>query len=201
MQKNRLKIIAPVLIILAIVGLWFAKNNEKPKDFIYENQDKNYSINNITAVKVNLEGADFSLDATKQVDFNKFIGLPALIDYGSDSCIPCKAMAPALKKLNEEFAGKAFIKFADFKKYRGIERNVPINIIPSQVFFNADGSPFIPSYELAQEIPLIRKLDPNGNHIFTMHRGGLTEEDMRKILVEMGVKQCFMSGLYEFQRL
>lgn len=49
-------------------------------------------------------GADFSLAATEAIDFEMMssYGLPMIIDYGSDSCIPCKQMAPVLETMNRE---------------------------------------------------------------------------------------------------
>jgi len=67
--------------------------------------------------------------------------------------------------------------------------NFPVSVIPTQVFFNADGTPFVPSDELAQEIEftLYSSKDTN-EHIYTVHQGGVTEGQMRKIFAEMGVE-------------
>ena len=85
-------------------------------------------------------------------------------------------------------AGKAVIKFVDVWEYADAANNVPIQVIPTQVIFNADGTLFVPSDKLAAEIEFImyssRETD---EHVFTVHQGGITEEDMRKILKEMGV--------------
>ena len=67
------------------------------------------------------DGADFSLAVTEAVDFQEMssYGLPMIIDYGSDSCIPCKQMALVLETMNKEMENKAFIKFVDvWKIYR-----------------------------------------------------------------------------------
>ena len=49
-----------------------------------------------------VEGADFSLVVTEAVDFKELAKyeLPIIVDYGSDSCIPCKEMAPVLEAMN-----------------------------------------------------------------------------------------------------
>ena len=116
-------------------------------------------------------------------------GIPAIIDYGADSCVPCKEMAPVLETLNEEMYGKAFIKFADVWQYADAASNVPVQVIPTQVLVNADGTPFVPSEELASQIQFtMYGHRDTGEHVFTVHQGGLTEEQMRLILAEMGVK-------------
>ena len=112
-----------------------------------------------------------------------------IVDYGADTCIPCKEMAPVLEKANEEFQGKAFIKFINVWDYPDAANNVPVQVIPTQVLFNADGTPFVPSEELATQIEfLMYSHRETGEHVFTVHQGGLTEEQMRAILKEMGVE-------------
>ncbi|MBQ7964871.1 MAG: thioredoxin family protein [Ruminococcus sp.] len=179
------KILIPVLIVAVIGGIWIFKT-------VSEKSAEDPSSSQETAdLPSNLEGADFSLIATKQINFEELAeyGLPVIADYGADSCIPCKQMAPVLKKLNTEMYGKAFIKFVDVWQYNEASSNVPVQVIPTQVLFNADGTPFVPSDELAKEIKFDMYSDKtSGKHIFTVHQGGLTEEQMRTILAEMGVK-------------
>lgn len=75
------------------------------------------------------------------------------------------------------------------EKIQGAANNVPVQVIPTQVLFNADGTPFVPSEELQQEIEFVMYSDrKSGEHVFTVHQGGLTEEQFRKILKEMRVE-------------
>ena len=47
---------------------------------------------------------------------------------------------------------------------------------------------FVPSDELAGQIEFVQYMSKDtGEHVFTVHQGGLTEEQMRMILAEMGV--------------
>ncbi len=191
MEKKKsllLKILIPVAIIATIAVMWIIKNNTENKTALTETLQ---TTQNFNEVPEQLKDADFSLNADEEIDFSALAeyGLPVIADYGADSCIPCKEMAPVLKTMNREMYGKAFIKFVDVWKYGEAAANVPVQIIPTQVFFNADGSPFVPSNELAAEIEFIMYSDRESNeHAFTVHQGGLTEEQMRKILKEMGVE-------------
>lgn len=176
-KKNIIKILIPGLILLVIGGIYFFKNppvqNQEPE--------------NTTTP----EDAAFTLTATEAIDFEALAehGLPIIVDYGSDSCIPCQQMAPVLETMNEEMTGKAFIKFVDVWKYADAANNVPVQVIPTQVLVNADGTPFVPSDELAQTIEFILYSSrETGEHVFTVHQGGMTEEQMRLILAEMGVE-------------
>ncbi len=179
------KILVPVLIVAVIGGIWFFKSISEKNI-----QEPSFSQGS-SDLPDNLKDADFSLNVTKEIDFKALseYGLPIIADYGADSCIPCKQMAPVLKTLNAEMQGKAFIKFVDVWKYYEAAANVPVQVIPTQVFFNADGTPFVPSDKLAKEIQFDMYSDKStGKHTFTVHQGGLTEAQMRAILKEMGVE-------------
>lgn len=171
MNKNKIiKIIVPIVIVAVVAGIWIFKNTQtKPKD-------------------VSVKGADFALAATAiDLDALKAHELPIIIDFGADSCIPCKEMAPVLKSLNEEMQGKAIIKFVDVWKYAEAAADFPVQVIPTQVIFDADGKPYTPSKDLGIELAMYSAKD-TGEHIFTVHQGGLTEEQMRAILKDMEVE-------------
>ena len=176
------KILIPILIVAVIGVMWFVKNQPSDSELII--------VTDPTGDQ--LDGADFSLNATELIDYEALseYGLPIIVDYGADSCIPCKEMAPVLKTLNAEMQGKAFIKFVDVWQYYEAAANVPIQLIPSQVIFNPDGTPYEPSGEVVDQIGGFKMYSDqeSGEHIFTVHEGGLTEEQMRLILAEMGVE-------------
>ncbi len=184
MKYKRAKSIGVILLIIIAIGaIYLMKNNT-------ENQSTQPLFSGDSEM-AELKDADFSLESTEMIDYEALskYGLPIIVDYGSDSCIPCKEMAPVLKTMNSETQGKAFIKFVDVWKYDAAE-NVPVQVIPTQVLVNADGSPFLPSDELASQIEFTMYSSKDTNeHIFTTHQGGLTEEQMRAILAEMGVAQ------------
>lgn len=173
-KKLLAKILVPILIAVTLTIIWIVKTHPTPTPI-----DK--QTGNV---------ADFVLEATSiDLDILKGYNMPIVIDFGADSCIPCKEMAPVLKTLNAEMQGKAIIKFVDVWKNGDAAKNFPIQVIPTQVFYTADGKPFTPSEALSREIEFTLYSHKETNeHIFTVHQGGLTEEQMRKILVEMGVE-------------
>jgi thioredoxin 1 len=65
--------------------------------------------------------------------------LPRLVDLGSGRCIPCKAMAPILDGLKTEYAGRLEVQFIDVWKDPDAARPYGIRLIPTQVFYGADG--------------------------------------------------------------
>ena len=65
--------------------------------------------------------------------------LPKLVDLGADKCIPCKAMAPILKELKAEYAGRMDVDFIDVWKNPDAGKAHKIKLIPTQIFFDASG--------------------------------------------------------------
>lgn len=66
--------------------------------------------------------------------------LPRLVDVGADKCIPCIKMAPILDQLREDFSGKLEVKFVDAWKNREEAASYHVQMIPTQIFFAADGN-------------------------------------------------------------
>lgn len=65
--------------------------------------------------------------------------IPRLLDLGADKCIPCKAMAPILEEMKKEYAGRLDVEFIDVWKNPDAAQKHVVEIIPTQIFFNADG--------------------------------------------------------------
>jgi len=165
------KIIIPILLVCVIVGIWAVKNNKKDTD------------------AVGSDNADFALHVTEKVDIEKLksYGIPIIIDFGADSCIPCKEMAPVLKELNAELQGKAIIRFVDVWKYQDFAEGYPISVIPTQIFIDASGKPYTPKDAEASQMKIYSSKD-TGEHVFTAHEGGITKEQLLSELKKMGLK-------------
>jgi thioredoxin 1 len=65
--------------------------------------------------------------------------LPRVVDLGADKCIPCKQMAPILVELRKEYEGRVIVDFIDVWKNPNAGEPYKIRIIPTQIFFNAEG--------------------------------------------------------------
>ena len=174
------KIIIPLVIVIVIGAIWFLKNPAEQGNAI----NKNESGLSLSAK------ADFALHVTEKLDLEKLksYGLPIVVDFGADSCIPCKEMAPVLVKLNEKYQGKAIVKFVDVWKYKSLAAGYPIRVIPTQVFIDKNGKPYVPSETQTIRMKKFYSQDKN-EHIFTVHEGGLTEERLLSALKEMGMKE------------
>ena len=174
-----LRIVIPVLVVLVAVGLYILKN----------------PIGGTAAATTGsdlYQTAEFDLDATKNFDLDVILShnLPVIIDFGADTCIPCKEMAPILLALNKELRGKAVVKFVDVWKNSAAGQEVPLEVIPTQFFFNADGSPYVPADEEAAAANgfIMYTMKDTGKHVYTAHQGGLDKETLLAVLKEMGMK-------------
>ncbi len=90
--------------------------------------------------------------------------LPKLLDFGRGVCIPCKAMAPILKELSEEYKDRVIIKVIEIDQESGLTKANRIRLIPTQIFFDAKN----------QEV--------------LRHEGFMSKDDIKKVFQKMGIK-------------
>ena len=65
--------------------------------------------------------------------------LPRLVDLGAGRCIPCKQMKPILAELTRDYADQFTVVFIDVWENKDAGEPYGIRMIPTQVFFGADG--------------------------------------------------------------
>jgi thioredoxin 1 len=92
------------------------------------------------------------------------IPLPKLLDFGAGKCIPCKAMAPILKELTEEYKGRVVIKIIEVYEERELTQTNRIRLIPTQIFFDSK------------------------NKEVSRHEGFMDKEQIKKVFQKMGVQ-------------
>jgi len=90
--------------------------------------------------------------------------LPKLLDFGRGKCIPCKAMAPILKELSEEYKDRVIIKIIEIDQELNLTEANRIRLIPTQIFFDAK------------------------NKEVLRHEGFMSKDDIKKAFQKMGVK-------------
>ena len=65
--------------------------------------------------------------------------LPSLVEFGSNTCVPCQQMAPILKELAAQYKGKIEVTTVDVYKEPRLAERQGIRAIPTQVFFDKQG--------------------------------------------------------------
>ena len=66
-------------------------------------------------------------------------GLPSVLDFGRDTCIPCKEMKPILLGLQKAYKGNADIRIINIDEEPAATEAAGIRLIPTQIFFNSKG--------------------------------------------------------------
>ena len=125
---NKIAKVVIVLFLILVAGALIAiKENKKPhsETKVFDNPVEKVIATEIQAVET---------AKTKEVKT-----LPRLVDLGADKCIPCKMMAPILEGLKKEYAGIFNVEFFDVWENPDEAKKYKINIIPTQIFYDASG--------------------------------------------------------------
>jgi thioredoxin len=111
------------------------------------NRKKNKTIikrdNIMSAINLTKGGFERRVADLKQIENNwNFLGdKPALIDFYAAWCGPCKALAPILEELSEEYAGKVDIYKVNVDSEEELANAFGIRSIPTLYFIPMNGQP------------------------------------------------------------
>lgn len=93
------------------------------------------------------------------------VALPRLVDLGANKCKECKALAPILDALREEYKGRLSVEFVDLWKSPKAADPYKIRLIPTQILY-----------------------DKAGNELWR-HEGFISKEDLKALFAaKVGVK-------------
>ena len=95
----------------------------------------------------------FALTAAQLAAADAQPALPRLVDLGAGKCIPCKQMKPILDDLTRNYADQFSVVFIDVWENREEGGKYGIRMIPTQIFYGADGK------ELARHEGFMAKKD------------------------------------------
>jgi thioredoxin 1 len=118
------KIVIVVLLLAAVVTVVITKQNKTSSNTA--------PIANNIGTSVKSDSVPGSLPPANS-------SLPRLVDLGAGKCIPCKMMAPILEELKTEYAGRMQVNFIDVWENPDEAKKYNINIIPTQIFYDASG--------------------------------------------------------------
>jgi len=119
-----------IVLAVAVAGVLIAKNAGK-KDV-----SPNTPAPNGTSATVDTSGAKAAApEATTQGK-----ALPRLVDLGAGKCIPCKMMAPILEDMKKTYVEKLDVQFIDVWENPDAGKKYGINVIPTQIFYDATGN-------------------------------------------------------------
>ncbi len=104
------------------------------------------------------------LPSATDTDVKKVLasGRPAVIDLGARHCIPCKKMAPILESLSNEYRGRAGVLFIDVNEDQAAALKFRIQMIPTQIFFDAKGKEVKRHIGFMEKADILRELKAAG---------------------------------------
>lgn len=83
---------------------------------------------------------------------------PVLVDFYSPTCPPCRRLGPVIKKLANDYEGKAAVVKVNVNKARDLAARCEIRSLPTVILF-VDGQPTEPLVGLRPEGTYRQKLD------------------------------------------
>lgn len=95
---------------------------------------------------------DKVFDYETEQEWNYKGELPAIVDFYADWCGPCKAIAPVLEELSDEYKDKIVVYKIDTDKEMELSSLFGIQSIPTLLFIPTKGSPMIQKGALPKNI-------------------------------------------------
>ena len=66
-------------------------------------------------------------------------GMVTFVTFSADGCQPCRLMEPALRKLDQEFEGRAAVREINTSEYPELVPYFRIAAVPTQILFDRNG--------------------------------------------------------------
>ena len=103
-------------------------------------------------------------ESNTEDEFKKALqtGKPTLVDFGANSCAPCRLLRPVLKEIEKEYSGKAHILVIDVYKFQQLARDYKVLVIPTLVFFDVKGQEVFRHMGVLEKEKIISKLKEIG---------------------------------------
>jgi thioredoxin 1 len=89
-------------------------------------------------------------------------GKPVLVDFGANSCLPCRQMRPVLKEIGSEYSEKAKVLVVDVYKYQKLAQEYKVLLIPTLVFFDPKGKEAFRNVGIMEKEKIVAKLKEIG---------------------------------------
>lgn len=118
------------------------KQEEEYKQFMEEIRSKadiEINTDRLQAIATGPSGSTDGTNTREEFDTALKSGKPVLVDFGSNSCLPCRKLRPILDEIKKEKGGQVEVLVIDVNKHQGLSREYKVRVIPTLVFFDAGG--------------------------------------------------------------
>jgi thioredoxin 1 len=121
-----------------------------------------FSIDSRNAAAQNTSGKSTKTKASNKAVAKSATVLVTFIEIGAARCIPCKAMQPIMKAVEEEYKGQVNVVFHDVwtSKGKADAEKYNVQVIPTQVFLDKDGKEYYrhPGYFPKDDVVWVLKM-------------------------------------------
>ena len=189
------KIIALGSVLILVFGIFIFKNfYMNDKNVKNENSGSNSVTEKKSANNDSKKDSNSKESDSKKSNSDEKLTLENLksqkkvmvLDFSQNGWHACAVQHPVLEKLREEYKDKVIIKTIDIRKQREFASQFPIKATPTLFYFNADGTPFKASDELAKKISYVAYEDKKSGELkFGGSEGVVKYEELKEVIEEM----------------
>lgn len=108
-------------------------------------------LRNQLSVYITQEAIDFDADTMDEINELKTEGKPIIVVFGADYCPTCVSYRPYIKELNRIYGEGIVIKYINTVEHESIRKEYNIELIPSTIFYYADGKAYQPNDSIEVE--------------------------------------------------
>lgn len=165
-----------------------------------------YSLD--TAKQQELTALQYHAESLEELNSLKEAGKPTVLFFGADYCPECRSYYDDIALFSALYGDKITIRYINTEQHRPVRPSYNIERIPSTVFFDADGNPWLPpeTLKLNRKAYIVNKrahvselytptlgealgenpyfkfgLDANGTVCYTKYVGSLSIFQLQKI--------------------
>lgn len=115
-------------------------------------------------------------------------GIPVMIQFFSTTCIPCMSMMDDLRTFYAENYGRVKVIALNVNEYPEAAMMYPVSVVPTQLFFTAQGENYIPSDRIRASVGNFAAYTykDTGEIAYVVHQGILTQSQMKRITDDAG---------------
>jgi len=98
--------------------------------------------------------------------------LPKLVDLGTATCAPCKAMLVVMGELEQSYEGQLAVEFINVQQQADAAAPYGVRVIPTQVFLDAEGRELFRHTGFLSTEAIVRKWQDLGYRLERKPRAG-----------------------------
>lgn len=102
-------------------------------------------LHNQLSLYITQADIDFDADTMDEINELKTGGKPIIVAFGADYCPTCVSYRPYIKELNRIYGKEIVIRYIDTVEHESIRKEYNIELIPSTIFYYADGKAYQPN--------------------------------------------------------